>query len=56
MCFENAQVYLRSAASRMYKGHLQNEWVIKPFRKHPESSKFVYIKSSLQRMHNLYPL
>ena len=27
MCFLIAQVYLRSAASRVYKGHLQtNEW------------------------------
>ena len=25
MCFEIAQVYLRSAASIMLKGHLQNE-------------------------------
>ena len=55
MCFEIAQVYLRSAASRVYKGHLQNERVIKPFRKHPKSSKSVCIKSSLQCMHNLHP-
>ena len=56
MCFEIAQVYLPSAASRVYKGHLQNECgVIKSFRKHPKSSKFVCIKSSLQYMHNLYP-
>ena len=25
MCFEIAQVYLGSAASRVYKGHLQSE-------------------------------
>ena len=55
MCFEIAQVYLPSAASRVYGGHLQNEWVIKPFRKHPKSSKFVCIKSSLPCMHNLHP-
>ena len=33
---------------------MQNEWVIKPFRKHPKSNKFFSIKSSLQCMHNLY--
>ena len=54
-CFEIAQAYLRSAASRVYKGHFKNEQVIKPFRKHPKPSKFVCIKSSLQCMHNLYP-
>ena len=27
--------------------HLQNEWVINPFRKHPKSCRFVSIKSSL---------
>ena len=48
MSFEITQVYLRSAASRVCKGHLQNEWVVKPFRKNPKSSKFVCIKSSLQ--------
>ena len=41
-------------ASRVCKGHLQNEWVRKPFRKHPKSGKFVCIKSSLQCMHILY--
>ena len=55
MCFEIAQVYLPSAASRVYGGRLQNELVIKPFRKHPKSSKFVCIKSSLPCMHNLHP-
>ena len=39
----------------MYKGHFKNERVIKPFRKHPKSKKFVCIKPSLQCMHNLYP-
>ena len=43
MSFEITQVYLRSAVSRVYK-----EWVVKPFRKNPKSSKFVCIKSSLQ--------
>ena len=33
MCFAIAQVYLRSADSRVCEGHLQNEWMIKPFRK-----------------------
>ena len=51
LCFEIA----RSAASRVYRGHLENEWVIKTFRKHPKCSKFVCMKSSLQCMHNLYP-
>ena len=55
MCFEIAQVHLRSVASRVYKGHLQNEWVITPFRKYPKGSKFVCNKSSLRCMHNLYP-
>ena len=31
MCFELAQEYLRSAPFKVYKGHLQNEWVIKTF-------------------------
>ena len=53
--FEIAQVYLRLADCRVYKGHLQNEWAIKPFQKYPKSSKFVCVKSSLQFMHNLYP-
>ena len=53
--FEIAQVFSRFAGWRVYKAHLQNERVIKTFRKHPKSSKFVYIKSSLQFMHNLYP-
>ena len=34
---------------------LQNETVIKRFRKNPKSSKFHSIKSRLQFMHNLYP-
>ena len=53
--FEIAQVYLRLADCRVYKGHLQNEGAIKPFRKHPKLSKFVCIKSSLQFLYNLYP-
>ena len=53
--FEIALVYLRLAGCRAYKGHLQNEWVIKTFRKPPKGSKFVCIKPSLQFMHNLYP-
>ena len=53
--FEIAQVYLRSAGWIVYEGHLQNEWVIKTFRKPPKGSKFVSIKSSLQFMHNLLP-
>ena len=53
--FEIVQVFLRLAGCRVYKGHLQNEWAITTFRKHPKSSKFVCIKSSLQFMHNLYP-
>ena len=44
----------RIAGCRVYKGHLQHEWVIKTCRKRPKSSKFVYIKSSHQFMHNLY--
>ena len=39
---------------RSYTGHLKNEWVIRPFRKHPKSSKFVCIEFSLQCMHNLF--
>ena len=50
--FEIAQVYLRLAGCRVYEGHLKNDWVIKTFRKHPKSSKFVCTKSSLQFMHN----
>ena len=46
---------MRLANCRVYKGRLQNEWVIKPFQKHPKSSKFIVINSSLQFMHNLYP-
>ena len=52
--FEIALVYLRLAGCRAYKGHLQNEWVIKTFRKPPKGSKFVRIKSSLQFMRNLF--
>ena len=48
-CVHRLQECLRS-----YKGHLKNEWVIRPFRKHPKSGKFVCIKFSLQCMHNLY--
>ena len=52
MCFEIAHVYLRSAAFRVYKGHLQNELSDKTFSETSKSSKFVGIKSSLQCMHN----
>ena len=37
MSFGIVQVYLHSAVCRVCKGHLQNEWVIKPFWKHPKS-------------------
>ena len=47
---------MRLADCRVYKGHLRNEWAITSFRKHPKSSKFVCINSSLQFRHNLYPL
>ena len=53
---EIAQVYLRLVGCRMHKGHVQNEWVIKTFRKHPKGSKFVCTKSSLHFIHNLYLL
>ena len=53
--FEIAPVYLRLAGCRVYKGHLQNEWVIKTLQEEPKRSKFVCVKSSLQFMHNLYP-
>ena len=53
---EIAQVYLRLVVCRMHKGHVQNEWVIKTFRKHPKGSKFVCTKSSLHFIHNLYLL
>ena len=46
---------MRLADCRVYKGHLRNEWAITPFRKHPKSSKFVCINSSLQFRYNLYP-
>ena len=52
MCFEIALVYLRSAAFRVYKGHLQNELSDKTSSETSKSSKFVGIKSSLQCMHN----
>ena len=54
MFFEIALVYLRLAGCREYKGHLQNERVIKikTFRKPP---KFICINFSLQLMHNLDP-
>ena len=51
--FEISQGYLRLARCRVSKGYLQNEWVIKTFRKNPKCSKFVCIKSSLQFMHKL---
>ena len=53
---EIGQVYLRLVGCRMHKGHVQNEWVIKTFRKHPKGSKFVCTKSSLHFIHNLYLL
>ena len=55
MCLEIEQVYLRLVASGVCKGYLQNGLVMKPFRKHPKSGKFVCIKSSLQCMNNLNP-
>ena len=45
---------MRLADCRVYKGHLRNEWAITPFRKHPKSSKFVCINSSLQFRHISY--
>ena len=39
--FEIEDVYLRSAGCRVYKGHLQNEWVKKAFRKHSKSSRSI---------------
>ena len=53
--FWNRTSVLAFRGLRVYKGHLQNEWVIKPFLKRPKSRKFVCIKSSLQCMHNLNP-
>ena len=53
--FEIARIYLRLAGCRVYEGHLQNEWVITTFRKHPKSSKLVCIKSSLQFLLNFCP-
>ena len=38
------------------QGSFANEWVIKPFLKHPKSSKFVCINSSLQCTYNLTPI
>ena len=55
VCFEIAQVFFRLTGCRVYKGHFQNEWVIKTCRKHPKSRKIVCIKSGLHFMHNLYP-
>ena len=49
------RVYLRSELESV-QGSFANEWVIKPFLKHPKSSKFVCINSSLQCMHNLNPI
>ena len=49
--FEIAPVYSRLAGCRVYKGHLQNEWVIKTFRKPPKGGKFVCIRSCLQFMY-----
>ena len=45
----------RLAGCRVYNGHLQNEWVIKTFRKPPKGRKFVCIKTSFQFTQNLYP-
>ena len=53
--FEIARIYLRLAGCRVYEGHLQNEWVITTFRKHPKSSKLVCINSSLQFLLNFCP-
>ena len=53
--FEIARIYLRLAGCRVYEGHLQNEWVITTFRKHPKSSKLVCFKSILQFLLNFCP-
>ena len=53
--FRNRASLLVIASCRVSKGDLQNEWVIKTFRKHPKGRKFVCIMSSLQFMHNLFP-
>ena len=45
--FTRFHVYLRLANFRAYKGHLQNEWAIKPFGKQQKSSKFFCIKSCI---------
>ena len=50
--FWNRASVLALRGLQVYKGHLQNERVIKPFLKHPKSSKCICIKSSLQCMHN----
>ena len=58
-CFRNRALSLFLcfflADCRMYKGHSQNEWAIKPFQKHAWSTKVVCIKSSPHFMLNLYP-
>ena len=42
-CFlKIAQVYLRLAGCRVYKGRLQNEWVIKNFPESSERKQTVY--------------
>ena len=51
--FKIAQVYLRLSGCTVYKGRLQNEWVIKTFWKPPKRGKIVCMKSNLQFMHNL---
>ena len=38
---------LERTSQRVYKGDLQNEWAMKPLWKHPKTSKFVCVKSSL---------
>ena len=51
--FQSLFVFRRS---RVYNGDSQNEWVIKTILETSKSSKFVCIKSSLQFMHNSYPI
>ena len=56
-CFlKMAQVYLLLAGCRVYKGHLQNEWVIKTVREPPKEnlSALNPALNPAQSMHNLY--
>ena len=57
-CFlKMAQVYLLLAGCRVYKGHLQNEWVIKTVREPPKEnlSALNPALNPAQSMHILYP-